>query len=196
MENNHDQRVNAPDTDAEDPKKRMNSETSKFFAFIRKNPVLITIFISLVALVIVYLWKDVQGTGAKDAVIKAATEQYEVMQQEMLQLLAKPLVWSIRTEMLRGNMEQVDILITDLVREKNFRYIHLIGPDGIVLLSTNKRYEGQPAGDETDPDLFTVESPVVRKIPDNFFVAAAPVMGIDRRLATLVFSYQPEVFKP
>jgi hypothetical protein len=103
--------------------------------------------------------------------------------------MAKPLVWNIRSEMLRGNLEQVNILISDLVKEKNFRYIHIIAPDGNVILSTNKSMEGKPIGNEIDPNLLVIESPAMVIFADKMLVVAAPIMGVDRRLATLVVGY-------
>ncbi|MFU8842421.1 MAG: hypothetical protein ACNA7V_01290 [Bacteroidales bacterium] len=196
MTNNHDQSNSAPDMDTGNPKKSKSSNSSNLFLNLKKRPVLTTIIICLIALVIIYLWKDLQGKRVRDTVMKAATEQIGARQQEMLLLLAKPLVWSIRAEMLRGNMEQVNILMIDIVKENNFQYLHLVEPDGIILLSTNKRIEGQAAGDEIDSELLSVEMPVVIKTGNNLMVIAAPVMGVDRRLATLIFGYQPEIFRP
>jgi hypothetical protein len=113
--------------------------------------------------------------------------------QEMLVLFCKPLVWSVRSELLRRNLEQVDVLISDLVKEKNMESIHLVDPSGVLFLSTDKKLEGQPAGDGLDKNLLTTDSITVQML-DSFIVVAAPVMGYDRRLATLVFYYKADGF--
>jgi hypothetical protein len=170
-------------------------KTSGILDFIRNRPVLTAIIAGLLVVVVVYFWKDMQGRRDTAKVINLAHEQVTTRQQELLQIMAKPLVWSIRAEMLRGNLEQVNILVSDMVKEKNFRYIHLVEPDGKILLSTNKRLEGQSLKGEVDAVLLSTESPVVRRNNEKQLVVAAPVMGVDRRLATLVFCYQPESFK-
>jgi len=170
-------------------------KSSGILYFIRNRPVLTAIITGLLVVIVTYLWKDMQGKRNTAQVIGMAGEQVTIRQQEMLQLMAKPLVWSIRAEMLRGNLEQVNILITDMVKEKNFQYIHLVEPDGKVLLSTNKRLEGQSLKGEIDAALLSTESPVAKRNDEKQLVVAAPVMGVDRRLATLVFCYQPELFK-
>jgi hypothetical protein len=165
-----------------------------FWQLVKKHSTLTAIIIGLMVVVIVYLWKDMEIANQKTKIEKVAKTQIHENQQELLKLVAKPFVWSIRTEMLRGNLEQVNILITDMVKENNFVFIHLIEPNGNVLLSTNKRIEGQQIGEEIDRTLLNVDSSVIKYNNQNEFVVAAPVMGVDRRLAMLVFGYTPTVF--
>lgn len=167
-----------------------NQKNGSFFIrFMKNHPTLTVFFIALIALAGVYLWKDIQGKNQQAKTEQSAREQLIVNQQQMLQLVAKPMAWSIRAEMLRGNMEQANLLISDLVKEQNMLFIHLVDPSGKVLLSSNKRFEGQPIGTEIDPVLLTVELPTVEFSNKNTFTVATPIMGVDRRLATLVFAY-------
>lgn len=170
-------------------KNQNQKSKSSFFGFMKNHPTLTVLFIALIALAGVYFWKDIQGKNQQAEVVQSAREQLIVNQQQMLQLVAKPMAWSIRAEMLRGNMEQANMLISDLVKEQNVLFIHLIDPSGKVLLSSNKRFEGQPIGTEIDPVLLTVELPTVEFSNKNTFTVATPIMGVDRRLATLVFAY-------
>jgi hypothetical protein len=175
--------------------KTSGNETSKpKGGFIKKNPVLFTVLVALLVIVVVFFWKDIQGKKVKRDVVRTANEQLLQNNHEMLALLCKPFVWSVRAEMMRGNLEQVDLFMSDLVKERNFRYIHLVEPGGNVLLSTNKRLEGQNAGDEIEASWLTADSIMVEDLGETT-VVAAPVMGFDRRLATIIFTYEVESFE-
>lgn len=157
--------------------------------FIKKNPVLIITLLGILGLVIVYFWKDIQGTKRKNEVVRMATLQLEEKNQEMMMLIARPLVWSIRSEMLRGNLEQVDMFTTDMVRLRNFQFIYLIDPNGKILIATDKKMEGQQFEESFQQEILKVESTIVFPQDENLLIMAAPVMGYDRRLATLVVAY-------
>ncbi|MBW6480137.1 MAG: hypothetical protein K0B37_11980 [Bacteroidales bacterium] len=190
--------------DTKEKKDQKNTETSSgskdekrssFLLFIKKNPVLVTVFIGILAVLVVYLWKDIEGNRQKQEIIKTATLQLEEKNQEMLKLLSRPLVWGIRSEMLRGNMEQVNMFTTDMVRQPNIQYILLIEPNGNTLISTDKRMEGQQFEERFRQEVLKVESTVVFPENDDLLIMAAPVMGFDRRLATLVLTYRVEEFR-
>lgn len=164
--------------------------------FIRKHPVITTILIALLALVVVYFWKDMQGKRERKAVIEQATLQLQNTNKEMLVLLCKPLVWNIRVELLRENQEQVVLFTNDMVKEKNLESIHLIKPSGEFLVSTNKKLEGQSAAGIFDTALLDSDSTIVVTTASGELIAASPVMGYDKKLCTLVLQYTPVAFNP
>ena len=172
-----------------------DEKKNSFLLFIKKNPVLVTVFIGILAVLVVYFWKDIEGNRQQNEIIKTATLQMEEKNQEMMMLIARPMVWSIRSEMLRGNLEQVDMFTTDMVRMRNFQFIYLIEPNGHILIATDKRMEGQQFEERFQQEILKVESTVVFQEEDNLLVMAAPVMGYDRRLATLVVAYRAEEFR-
>ena len=170
----------------------VDEKKNSFLLFIKKNPVLVTVFLAILAVLAVYFWKDLEGEKQKKEIIEVATLQLEEKNQEMMMLMARPMVWSIRSEMLRGNLEQVDMFTTDMVRMRNFQFIYLIEPDGNTLISTDKKMEGQQFEERFQQEILKVESTVVFPEEENLLVMAAPVMGYDRRLATLVVAYRAE----
>jgi len=167
---------------------------SAFSRFVKKHPVFMTILCGLLVVVVVYFWKEVEGNMKRKAVVEAATTQLQETNKNLLMLFCKPLVWNVRSEMLRGNMEQVNLLISDLVKEKHFQYIQLVKQDGIVFLSTNKKMEGQPIENENLKNALSSDSTVVIQEEGNLILLVSPVMGYDKKLATLVVSYLPESF--
>lgn len=171
----------------EDNLKKMTVKSSR--SFIKKYPVLVTILIAIVAILIVYYWKDAKAKKEKAAVVAMASEQLVQNNRHMLKLLCKPLVWSIRSEMLRGNLEQVDIYTSDLVKEKNFQFIYIVDPQGQILISTNKKLQGRPASGILADSLLLKDSVTVVNGEDENLIVSAPVMGFDKRLATIIFKY-------
>lgn len=165
-----------------------------FFGFIRKNAMLTVIIVGLISLFGVYLWKDIQGNDRVKAVEMQATTHLKTKNEAMLLLVCKPLIWSIRSEMLRGNMEQVNIFTTDLVREPNFQFIHLVDTEGTIIVSTDKKLEGSKAEGVIDPNQLLVTEPTTYTDANLLMVVAAPVMGYDRKLGVLIFGYQQDAF--
>jgi len=175
-----------------DKEEKPEKKSSAFSRFVKKHPLFTAILCGLIAVVLMYFVKDFESNLAKKALVEAASIELQDNNEALLKLVCKPLVWSVRSEMLRGNLEQVDLLITDLVKEKNFLYIHLIDPDGNVMLSTNKKMEGQPIDNGEIEEAMLADSTVVLNEADRVITVVAPVMGFDKRLSTLVLSYQPE----
>lgn len=169
--------------------KDSTKQKASIWTLIRNHPTVFSLLLGALAVTAVYFWKDIQSEKQKVMIVRVANQQIESNQQELVKLMAKPLVWNIRSEMLRGNMEQVNILITDMVKEPNFRYIHLVSPNGNVILSTNKSLEGKPVGKEIDSNLLKIDAPTTAMYNGRVFIVAAPVMGVDKRLATLVVGY-------
>ena len=167
---------------------------SKIVSFIKSNPVIIIIVISLVAIVSTFYYKDIQGNKQKHAIEKLAQEQLLQTNENMLRLVAKPLIWGIRTEMLRGNLEQVNLFLSDLVKEKNFQFIHLVDPTGNILISTDKKLEGQSATTLFADSLLHTDSIKIINNENQVTTLLAPVMGFDKKLGTLIFNYATPAF--
>jgi hypothetical protein len=113
-----------------------------------------------------------------------------VQARDMLRIAARPLAWAVRAELLRGNVGQVDDYFREFVRERGVNSVLLVGPDGKILLATNRKLETQAA------DAFV--SKTVLETPDVTIEEAGgllrlgvPVMGFDRRLGLLVIDYDP-----
>jgi hypothetical protein len=166
---------------------------TSFFELLKKHSNLFIAIVGVLIMFIIYFGKDYENRKEKLWMVQRATSQLDATNQEMLKLMTKPLVWSIRADMLRRNSEQINLLILDLVKEKNFQFIHIIAPDGYVLLSTNKGLEGKLIGGNVDSVLLLVRSEmVVIEINDTLYVSA-PIFGVDKQIATLIVGYKPEV---
>jgi hypothetical protein len=158
-------------------------------SFIKRNPILITVVVCLIAITSIYFYKDIQSNKRTNAIKASANQQLQQTNHNMLKLVAKPMVWGIRTEMLRGNLEQVNLFLSDMVKEKNFQYIILVDPSGNILLSTDKKLEGQSATGMYADSLLQTDSIRLVTDSDHKTTLFAPVMGFDKKLGTLLFKY-------
>lgn len=167
-----------------------------FLKWVKKHPVMMTVLIGLSIAASVYFWKDMETKKQKAAVVKMANEQLIENNQQMLKLLSKPLVWSIRSEILRDNLEQVNILTKDIVKEKNIQVIYVIEPAGKIIISTDKKLEGKMATGIVESDLLESDSVLMsHTISTGVTSLTAPVMGYDRRLGIVILVYKPEIFR-
>ena len=160
-----------------------------------RRPVLITLIIALVLIGAIWVWKSLTISKLKE---KAATEQLALKKQasdrimkthsEHLKLLAKPFVWALRTEMLQGNLNQVNLYMSDMVKEPNVQRIIIANEKGIIIASTNKKDEGQPfATIAKDAPVAPEQATVVAA--GNLLTMTSPIMGFNNRLGTLLISY-------
>lgn len=157
---------------------------------------IITIGIALVLILGIWIWKAIEINQIRKAAVREqqalsekVAQQIVQTNEEHLRLLAKPMVWSMRSEMMQGNLSQINLYINDLVKEKNFQRIAIANEKGIVISSTDKKDEGQPfsvLGDETALNRNTTN---VENISDSVLVMTSPIMGFNNRLGTLYVNY-------
>ena len=144
----------------------------------------------------VWIWKQVEINNLKK---DAEQQRVELRQKAMkeivstneqhLKLLAMPFVWAIRTEMLQGNLSQVHLYLNEMVKEKNFKNVVVANEKGMIVSSTNKKFEGQPFSSVANEKFLTANNTIVENTADSLLVMSSPVMGFDRRLGTLMISY-------
>jgi hypothetical protein len=149
----------------------------------------------ILATLSVYVWKRiaVRGLEARLAQERSASSSaqrlaLDAQARELLRLTARPLAWSVRAELLRGNLGQVDDYFRELVRERGVAAIMLVDEKGRIALATNRKLETQPAESLVKPALLGA-SDVVSEESGSSLRLAVPVMAFDRRLGTLIVDY-------
>lgn len=143
-----------------------------------------------------WIWKSVQIANLRK---QSATEmhllKYDVTNQmrksdeQHLRSIAKPLVWIVRSEMLKNNMSQVILYTNEMVKEKNFLKIVITNDKGIVLLSTNKKEEGKEFISTGKVNYLLADTTAVENMNDSLLIMSSPVMGFNNRLGTLIVNY-------
>ncbi|MBC7627402.1 hypothetical protein [Ferruginibacter sp.] len=165
--------------------------------FVKTNKnLLITIIVALVLLSVIWIWKIVEIGNVKKAVEKdrqalKAQAIIKIVQsnEQQLKALAKAYVWAVRTEMMQGNINEVNLFGSDMIKEKNFQVIAIANDKGIIVSSTNKKQEGQSFSTIGKEEALTSNDTNINNAGDSILVMTSPIMGFNNRLGTLFIKY-------
>ena len=156
----------------------------------------ITIIISLLLITGLWIWKSLQLKNLKEEAAaqqlqlnEKAQSQMRTIDQNNLEVLAKPFVWAIRTEMLKNNVSQIALYINDIVKDHHFQKINIVNESGIVILSTNKKEEGSQSTMAVGEVSLSANTTAVTLTNDTTMTVSSPIMGFNERLGTLLINY-------
>ena len=138
-----------------------------------------------------YLWKDMAVKRAEAAVAERAAEAMSEQAKAGLRLAAVPLVWALRSEMISGNIYQVKEYLNLFVREPNMKELAVASADGRIVAATNKKREGTPAADAFPEEALKTDTVTASLDNDGNILVAAPIMGMNSRLGTLLMRSNP-----
>src|SRR4051812_12211423 len=168
-----------------------------------KKKFLITIGVALILVIAVWVWKSIEVSSVKkeaetevQSVKEKAARHIVQSHEDHLKLLAKAYVWAVRSEMMQGNISQVNLFASDMVKEKNFQRIVIANEKGIIVSSTNKKDEGQPFSTLANDSNVSSNNTTVQNESDSILILTSPIMGFNNRLGTLLIKYavQPPAF--
>jgi len=173
-----------------------NVEKSTFFSS-NKNKILVAAGVIILLFAALWIWKaaeikNLKKENEKKEILlrQKAIELLSQSDYKYLKLLAKPYGWAIRTEIMKGNIEAVNLYANDMVKEKYFQTITVVNDKGVVVSSTNKKLEGKSYASVGNAAYLTNDSTVVNKVDDATLEVSAPVMGFNKRIGTLIFNYR------
>lgn len=110
---------------------------------------------------------------------------------DQLTVTMKALVWAVRSEMVRENMEQVDQYFRQFVKTKGVNDVTLLDGSGIIQLSTNKKVEGEAMEGELAVKVLAANDvAILDDMGSEHILIIAPVMSLNNRLGTLMVSYE------
>lgn len=157
---------------------------------------IVTIGVALLLLIGLWIWKTVEinklkrtAEAEKITLKRDATRQLVETNADYLKLLAKPMIWAIRTEMMQGNMNQVNLYLNDMVKERNFKQIAIANEKGIIVSSTDKKDEGQPFSVIGKESYLRNDNTNLENVSDSLLIMTSPIMGFNNRLGTLMVKY-------
>ncbi len=175
-----------------------SSNDGKSFFSSAKNKILVAAGVIVVLFAALWIWKAVEISNLKkenekkEALLQQkAVELLRQSDYRYLKLLAKPYVWAIRTEMMKGNIDAVNLYANDMVKEKYFQTITVVDDKGVIVSSTNKKLEGKPFASVGNAAYLSNDSTVVNKVDAATLEVSSPVMGFNKRIGTLIFNYMP-----
>lgn len=170
---------------------------------VSKKVLLISILLVFVLLAGIWIWKEIEIINLREGAERdrmvlqdRAAELVVQSHEEHLKLLAKPFVWAIRSELLEGNISQVNLYTNEMVKEKNFKGIVVANNKGIIVSSTNKKDEGKDFNTVGKTDYLKNNNTIIDNAGDSLLVMSSPIMGFNNRLGTLMITYdvqQPEL---
>ncbi|MEJ6981279.1 hypothetical protein WG906_12500 [Pedobacter sp. P351] len=163
---------------------------------VSRKTYLVTLIVALVLLAGIWVWKVIEVNNIKKAaqiekeqLYNQASSQIVQIHEQHLKRLSKPFVWAIRSEMMRGNLSQVNLYMNEMVKEKNFQLIVVVNDKGTIVSSTNKKDDGKPFSSIGNTSLLTTNSIEVENNQDSILAVTSPIMGLNNRLGTLYMRY-------
>jgi hypothetical protein len=165
-----------------EPKKQ-----NKFLGFILRHKIIFGLLIVILVLIAYHMitinsleneFAEKTNTLKKEFVL-----QIDSMRVANLQQTIMVLSWAVRSELNRGNLEEVNQFFLNFVKEKDIRMISLINPQNSkIILSTDKKNEGQMV---TDKQILDVTDLTVMADSSQLQVVV-PIMGLNAVSGVLV----------
>ncbi|GHB26326.1 hypothetical protein ACFFF3_14875 [Mongoliitalea lutea] len=154
------------------------------------------IILLLLLLLIVFAWGQIKLNKANRDADKKIEEisvsynlKFDSLQLASKERMSKVFSWSVRSELIRENVEQVAVLINNYVQEEGVKNVKLINPTSqMVVLSTNKREENRAF---ESPELLNLNQLEVHQTEETL-IHLIPIMGLNQRMAILVVEYISE----
>jgi len=119
-----------------------------------------------------------------------ADQQYTKEEERFGQVLS----WAVRGELIRHNIDQIDQYLSEIVKMKDTERVVLIGEDGQLLVSTDKRLEETKGVELFPKEILNLQKVTVKSDVDGKKILVVPVMGLNKKIATVVVSYKQPKF--
>jgi hypothetical protein len=188
-----------------------SSESTGGLGFLTRTRLPLWVSLLLVVLVIAaFAWKIVavrQAEGRLETERQQMTAKMQAdataLRQHAADLLARSseadhllfgnaLAWAVRGELLRNNLDQIDQYFAQLVKTQGIQLVVLAGPDGKVLVASDKKYQGGAFGQLFPTDLLNAPQVAIQPGQGDQRLLVLPVMGLNNRLGTVVLRYQAD----
>ena len=171
-----------------------------------KLPVWVSLLL-LFALVVVAAWAAFAVSGAErrlaqerqqfeqkleadtSALRREAQETVARQTQETQLLFGTALAWSVRSAMLRNNLDEIDQYFGELVKNPRIALVLLADVDGKVLRTTDRKYLDAQFSTHFPDELLKVENVVVRSGEGERIRLVLPIQGLTARLGTVLLVY-------
>jgi hypothetical protein len=109
--------------------------------------------------------------------------------KEHLKLLPKPYPWAVQSELLKGNINQVNLYANEMAKEKNLQNI-VVTNDKRVIISSPEKNEGLQFANVRKSYYLNIDTTLFENIDDSTLVMSGLVMGFNSRLGTIMITYK------
>ena len=174
------------------------STNNKLLDFFKKNIVAVLLAIILI---IVLIWYSVKisadekeferertemvtkSKNERSALITKYEAEIDSLQIKNLESASKIFSWSVRSELMRNNTENLNQLVNEFVRESGADLVQLIDPKtNKITLSSDKKFEGTDYAQKID---YALTEPQTLREEDGIKIIT-PVMGLNSALGILI----------
>lgn len=160
---------------------------NKFITFLKNNKAVFFLGVILI-FVIVWFYAKLQMNEAsfkqkKNQIITTYESKIDSLKIDHVKFATEVFSWSVRSELIRENIENLNQLLTVFVKKSGVDLVQLISPkDKIVLLSSDKKFEGNSS---LDADFSELTSTIVLN-KENSVEIISPVMGFNDKIGVLI----------
>jgi hypothetical protein len=163
------------------------NQNNRFLQFLKKNKAATFLFVLLLIVIIWFFVKlrmnENKFTFEKDRIINKYENTIDSLKIKHLEFTTEVFSWSVRSELFRNNTENLNQLLTVFVRKSGADLVQIINPeDNIVLLSSDKKYEGIKYSGLLD---FEMNSPLIIEEVGGVKIIT-PVMGFNTMIGILI----------
>ena len=156
-------------------------------------------------IVVIFVWKTIAVSKVESDMAKKlegervlitqqareyADQQYTKEEERFGQVLS----WAVRGELIRHNIDQIDQYLSEIVKMKDTERVVLIDDDGQLLVSTDKRLEETKGVELFPKEILSLQKITVKSDVEGKKILVAPVMGLNKKIATIVVSYKQQKF--
>lgn len=157
------------------------------------------------AIIVIFAWKSVAvGKVESDMAKKLQNEKLTINQlareyadQQYIkeeERFGQVLSWAVRGDLIRSNIDQIEQYFGEVVRMKDTERVDLINDEGKLLVSTDKRFEESKANDLYPKEILNLQKITLKSDVNNNKILVIPVMGLNKKIATVIVSYKLQKF--
>ncbi len=172
-------------------------KNKKFFSG-KDITIIIVIGILLIALVILYLAKQSEiskiNKAHEEEMISINDKAVETINKNnilYIENITRVFSWVVRAEIQRQNIEHLDMMMTELVKVKDFKQIVILSSEGNVILSTDKKFQGR-GFPKIVYDIIKTDIAKTSVQDNGEILSVSPVFGLDKRIGSLIITFAPE----
>jgi cell division protein FtsL len=148
----------------------------------------------VVCLAVVFIGLTLQNSSErkqfeqeKSALVTAYARQIDSLRIEQITFATEVFSWSVRSELLRNNTENLNQLLTVFVQQSGANLVQVITTaDKVILLSSDKKFEGTSVEDTT---LLGLSKTTVQR-EANTVTIMSPIMGFNDKLGVLLVTLE------
>lgn len=178
---------NLENTNQTESSQDIKSDNNKIPTFFKNHKA--ATFLSLLLLVVILSFSikirqnEKKFNEEKTKLLMQSQKTIDSLQIKHIEFATEVFSWSVRSELLRNNTENLNQLLTVFVKESDADLVQIINAaDKMVLISSNKKYEGiKYAGNAN----FDINETVILK-EGKLVKIITPVMGFNKIIGILI----------